>query len=246
MTFIETHRKEKLVHLEINTGNPLNPLTVDVIEEIAEAVSGADRPVVLSGKGKAFSAGANIKNFLDMRAEDAYHFATRGHDGMNAIASASVPVIAAIHGYALGGGFELALACDFRIATPDSKLGLPEVNLGILPGFGGTQRLSSIAGESRALELISTGRTISGEEAVQLGIARTVTTDFLKSAEDFAAELSEKPPVSLKYIKRLVRKEPDDRFEQEKEKFAALFDTMDSKEGFDAFINKRKPKFSGK
>lgn len=246
MKYLEIEEKPKIRVVKICAENSLNPLTIDILKEIGEAVKESEKVVVLAGNGRAFSAGADIKNFTKMSSRDAYHFATEGHDIMDSISSASVPVIAAIHGFALGGGFELALACDFRISTPDAKLGLPEINLGILPGFGGTQRLSAIAGEGRALQLISTGRTITGEEALRMGIVNAVSADYLGEATKFAEELSEKPPISLKYVKNLIRALPDERFEDEKEKFAALFDTEDSKEGFDAFLGKRKPTFKGR
>lgn len=246
MRYAEIEDRKNVRVVAISTDNPLNPLSIDILREIGSAITGSSLPVVLHGKGRAFSAGANIKDFTKMTPQTAYHFATEGHDIMNSIASAEVPVIAAIHGFALGGGFELALACDFRISTPDAKLGLPEITLGILPGFGGTQRLAAIAGEGNALDLVSTGRTITGEEALAMGIVKTADKDYLEESLKFAQELSEKPPIALAMIKKLVRQLPGQKYEDEKESFGKVFETDDSKEGFDAFLNKRKPKFSGK
>lgn len=246
MKYIEVEDREKVRVVTVSTDNPLNPLTIEILREVGTAVTGSNLPVVLNGKGRAFSAGANIKDFTKMTPQTAYHFATEGHDIMNSIASADVPVIAAIHGFALGGGFELALSCDFRISTPDAKLGLPEITLGILPGFGGTQRLTAIAGEGNALDLISTGRSISGQEALSMGIVKMVDKDYMGESLKFAQELSEKPPVALSLIKKLVRQAPGEKYEEEKESFGKVFETEDSREGFEAFLNKRKPKFTGK
>lgn len=245
MKYVQLEIRDNLTVATIKTENPLNPLNIDILREVGEAVRNSKKVVVLKSEGKAFSAGANIRHFTEMEPNVAYRFATEGHDIMNSIASADVPVVAAIHGFALGGGFELALACDFRIATPDSKLGLPEINLGIIPGFGGTQRLKEIAGAGRALEMISTGKTITGEEALNMGIVNRVSKDHTAEAFAFAEELSEKPPLSLKYAKLLIRSRPGEQYEAEKDAFGVLFNSSDSKEGFDAFLNKRKPKFRG-
>lgn len=246
MKYVKVEEKNNVNILTIETENPLNPLNMDIIREVGQAVSDSGKVVVLNSRGKAFSAGADIKNFTRMDAVTAHRFAREGHDIMNSIAQADVPVIAAIHGYALGGGFELALACDFRVSTPGAKLALPEITLGILPGFAGTQRLKAIAGEGRALELVSTGRTITGEEALQMGIVNRISEDHLGEALKFAEELSARPPLSLKYAKALIRSPPDEFYEDEIEKFGVLFNSSDSREGFDAFLNKRKPEFKGK
>lgn len=246
MKYVSSEIKENVNFLTIKTENPLNPLNMEILREIGDSVLSSDRVVLLRGEGKAFSAGADIRNFTKMSPSEAHHFATEGHDIMNSIAGADIPVIAAIHGYALGGGFELALACDFRVCTPDTKLGLPEINLGILPGFGGTQRLTALIGEGRALEMISTGMRVSGTEALSMGIVNRVGEDHLAVATELATTLAEKPPLALKHVKKLVRSRPDEKYSEEVEKFGILFGSQDSKEGFDAFINKRKPKFSGK
>lgn len=245
MKYVKVEEKNKVNVVTIESENPLNPLNMDILREVGQSISESKNVVVLNSKGKAFSAGADIKNFTKMDAVTANRFAREGHDIMNSIAQADVPVIAAIHGYALGGGFELALACDFRVSTPGAKLALPEITLGILPGFAGTQRLKAIAGEGRALELVSTGRTITGEEAMNMGIVNRVSEDYLDEAVKFAEELSNRPPLSLKYTKALIRSPPDEFYDDEIEKFGVLFNTADSKEGFDAFLNKRKPVFKG-
>lgn len=242
---IEDRENVRIIH--IAKESPLNPLDIDTLKEIKDAVYSSGRRVpVITGSAKAFSAGANIKDFLEMDSKAAYKFATEGHDVMNAIASYDLPVIAALHGYAFGGGFELALACDIRIASPDTQMGLTEVNLGILPGFGGTQRLKQLVGEAKAFEMISTGKRISADEAFSYGIVQKVSEKYLDDACELANEISEKAAISLKFIKRLLRKQPDEDFEFEKEMFARLFETEDQKEGVSAFIEKRKPRFKGK
>lgn len=245
MKYLEVEDRDRISIITLKTGNPLNPLNMDIMREVGEAISATEKVTVINGQGKAFSAGANIADFTKMDSKIAYRFATEGHDIMNSIASSRLPVIAAIHGYALGGGFELALACDFRVSTPGAKMGLPEINLGIMPGFAGTQRLKSIAGEARALDLVSTGRMITAEEAHTMGIVARIGDDHMAEAEKLANELADKPPISLQYVKSLIRARPDSLYDEEKEKFGLVFGTKDSREGFDAFLNKRKPRFTG-
>lgn len=244
--YVLSEEKENVNVLTIKTGNSLNPLNIEILREIGKAVSASRKVVLLRSEGKAFSAGADIGNFTKMSPTEAHHFASEGHDIMNSIAAADVPVIAAIHGYALGGGFELALACDFRVSTPDARMGLPEINLGILPGFGGTQRLTALIGEGRAFEMIATGKRVSGTEALAMGIVNRTGEDHIAESMELARTLAEKPPLALKHVKSLIRSRPDDRYTLEMEKFGILFGSEDSKEGFDAFINKRKPEFQGK
>lgn len=242
---IEDRDRIRVVYIQRDT--PLNPLNIDTLKEIKEAVCSSGKKIpVITGSNRAFSAGADIKNFVEMDSKAAYRFATEGHDVMNAIASYDLPVIAAIHGYALGGGFELALACDIRIAAPETKMGLPEINLGVLPGFGGTQRLKELVGEGKALEIISTGKRMSADEALKYGIIQEISENYLNDACKLAEELAEKPLISLGFIKNLIRRQPDEIFEYEKEMFAKLFDTEDKREGISAFLEKRKPEFKGK
>lgn len=247
MNNIETEKSEKVIKIWIRREIPLNPLNMDTIEEIYEAIrANPEKIVIIAGRNKAFSAGADIKGFLEMKPSDAFHFSTRGNEIMHFIAQHPMPVIAAIHGYALGGGFELALACDLRISTKDAVLGLPEVALGILPGFGGTQRMKELLGESIAFDFVSRGRKIRGEEAVNLGLVNYTSDDPVKMAEKIAEEYAALPPIALKYIKRLIRKRNDRLFEEEAEYFGKIFETNDQKEGASAFIEKRKANFTGR
>ncbi|MEM0159028.1 MAG: enoyl-CoA hydratase-related protein [Thermoplasmataceae archaeon] len=237
--------QERIREIGIRRSNPLNPVDVDLLEQIASLVkSGGNRAIIIHGVGKAFSAGANIQLFRDLTPAKAYDFARRGHDCMNTIASHQFPVIAAIHGYALGGGFELALSCDLRISHPDAKLGLPEIDLGILPGFGGTQRLRKLVGEARALEIIWRGKRLTADEAYKFGIVNMISEDPLGDARSVASELMKKPWNSLSMVKRLVRHAPDEYFEAEQEDFATCFKSNNVKEGVSAFLEKRAPEFN--
>lgn len=232
-------------HIEISMESPLNPLNMDLIGEIGDVIRSSEgKVVVISGRNRAFSAGADIHGFVDLTPEMAYEFATKGHRVMDSIEEHPLPVIAAMHGFALGGGFELALACDFRIAHPETKMGLPEINLGIIPGFGGTQRLLRIAGEARALQMISTGSTITAKDAVNFGIVNEVNENYRERAFELASELAAKPHSSLKFSKRLLRHHDPEAFELEKEFFGRVFGLPDRREGVSAFLEKRKPQFN--
>ena len=247
MNNIEIEKSGKLMKIWIKREVPVNPLNMETMEEIYEAIrSNPERIVIIAGRNKAFSAGADIKGFLEMKPSDAFHFSTRGNEIMHFIAQHPMPVIAAIHGYALGGGFELALSCDLRISTKDAILGLPEVTLGILPGFGGTQRMKELLGESVAFDFVSRGKRIKGEEAKDLGLVNYTSEDPVKLAEQIAEEYAALPPIAIKYIKRLIRKRNDRLFEEEAEYFGKIFETSDQKEGASAFIEKRKPHFTGR
>ncbi len=236
--------KGKVRIVTMNRKSPLNPLDMDTLREIKDAIlNSGNRAILLHGANRAFSAGADINNFLKLTNDTAGVFAKEGHDIMNTIASYPRPVIAAIHGYCLGGGFELALACDIRIAHPETTFGLPEVNLGILPGFGGTQRLRHIVGETVAFGLISTGKRYKSDEAYRLGILNEVSENYLEAAEKLAEELSKKPKESIRLIKHLLRNPPDDMFEEEIDAFGEVFAYPDREEGVKAFLEKREAKF---
>lgn len=234
----------KLRVITINRKSPLNPLDMETLREIKDGIEkSGGKTILLHGANRAFSAGADINGFLKLDNTTAGIFAKEGHDIMNFIASYPRPVVAAIHGYCLGGGFELALACDFRVAHPDTTFGLPEVNLGILPGFGGTQRLRKIVGETVAFGLIATGKRYKADEAQRLGLLNEISENYLETARSLAEELSKKPKESVRLIKELVRNHPDDVFEEEIEAFGAVFKDPDREEGVKAFLEKREPKF---
>ena len=231
----------------IERESPLNPLNMETLEEIEDVLDEKSKETtIIAGKNRAFSAGADIKGFLQMNESSAFEFAGSGHRVMNIISGYPFPVIAAIHGYALGGGFELALACDIRICTPDTQLGLPEVTLGIVPGFGGTQRLKELIGEGMAFYYASTGKRLTAERSLQLGIVSEINPAVFERAEQIAIEYASLPPVSLRLIKNLVRKHADDGFQDEIDAFAEVFGTEDHREGITSFLEKRKPKFKGR
>ena len=169
---------------------------------------------------------------------------------MNALAALPCPTIAAINGFALGGGLELALAADLRVASQEAKLGLPEVSLGLLPGYGGTQRLSRLVGMGRALDLIYTGRHVKAEEALQLGIVNRVSEDALETAKELAAQILKNAPVALGLAKEAVVRGSDVTLNQgleiEADLFGLVSTTSDMKEGTSAFLEKRAAEFEGK
>ncbi len=242
-TNISSEERDGIRVITIRKENKLNPLDAQTLEDIAGALSKKPLVTVIKGSERAFSAGANIKEFQSLKPEEAYHFAVRGQIALDYIASYERPVIAAIRGFALGGGFELSLACDIRICSPDTRMGLPEVTLGILPGWGGTQRLRRIIGETRAFDLASTGRTIDAGEAKALGIVNEVSERPEEDAIEMAKSYAKSALVSVGMIKSLIRGKEFDLFDSEKEAFGKIFETEDSREGVRAFLEKRKPSF---
>ncbi len=245
---IRIEDSEKIRVIRISKESTLNPLDIETLEEIADAVGNSgERIIVITGSDRAFSAGANIKKFESLDPRSAYDMARRGHIVMDFIASYHRPVIAAIKGFALGGGFELALACDLRIASPETKLGLTETNLGILPGWGGTQRLKAIAGRTRAFEMIAFGQMITADEALRYGILNAVSEDYFGYSMKLATELSGRAMTAISYVKDLMGYERNDAgYEAEKEMFGRIFSTDDCKEGVRSFLEKRKPSYSWK
>jgi len=209
--------------------------------------------VVITGAGdRAFSAGADISGMKGRTPLDSRRSSQLGQQMMNRVEDLEKPVIAAINGYALGGGLELAMTCDFRIASENARLGQPEINIGLIPGWGGTQRLPRFVGKALAKEMIFTGKMIDAKTAEQHGLVnKVVPADQLKSAvEELARELSNKPPVAIKVAKQLIDNSIETNLRiglaHECEAFGILSSTEDFKEGTTAFLEKRKPKFKGK
>lgn len=244
MEYLKVSEKGRITDIQLNLPNPANPLTVDVLEEIQEVLKDEMKIAVISGMNKAFSAGANIKVFVDLEPKTAYEFSRRGQDVMNFLAERKMPVIAAIHGYALGGGMELALACDYRIAHPNTIMGLPEITLGILPGFAGTQRLRHLVGETKAFELATMGKKFGAEDAFKWGILNEISETYHERAMEVALQYEKLPKESLAYIKNLMRTKHDDLFTLEMEYFGRIFETANQKEGVKAFLEKREAKFN--
>ncbi|WP_353948211.1 enoyl-CoA hydratase-related protein [Sporolactobacillus sp. Y61] len=245
--------------MTISRPSALNALNSRVIRELAEAfdtfAGRSDiRAVILTGSGeKSFIAGADIGEMSAMNPAEARQFSAAGHQLMAQIEQFEKPVIAAVNGYALGGGCELALACDLRIASRNARFGLPEVSLGIIPGFGGSQRLPRLIGEAPAKELLLTGVPVSAERAYQLGLVSAITDsrqELDHQAAQLARTLVSRSPVAVSRLKQLIRKgmdcDLDTALELEIKTFEALFHTEDRSEGMAAFIEKRQPRFPGK
>jgi enoyl-CoA hydratase len=209
------------------------------------------RVVVLTGSGeKAFIAGADIKYMSGLGKEEAQEWGELGHKAGQLLETMPKPTIAAINGFALGGGCELALACDLRYASSTAKLGQPEINLGIIPGWGGTQRLARVCGLSVAKELILTGRLVDAEEALRIGLVNGVHDPVLDKALETARLLASKSPLALAAAKRatnhVLQGDHVENLQREADEFGSLFETEDAREGLTAFAEKREPRFAGR
>jgi enoyl-CoA hydratase len=223
-------------------------------DRLAELAADAGvRALVLTGAGaRAFAAGADIKEMLEMGVEEARAWSRLGHEAGRLLETMPKPTIAAVNGFALGGGCELVLACDIRYASEAAKLGQPEVSIGIVPGWGGTQRLARAVGAGRAKELILSGRAVDAEEALRIGLVDAVypAGELLERALELARALAAKSPLALAEAKRLaglaLQGSYADALDQEAEAFADLFATADQKEGMRAFVEKREPDFTGR
>jgi len=209
---------------------------------------GNTKVIILTGSDN-FCAGANIKELMEKHPVEAETFSRLGHKVFNHIENMGKPVIAAVNGYALGGGCELAMACDIRIASENGKFGQPEVDLGLIPGFGGTQRLARLVGIGRAKELIFTGRIIDAKEAQDIGLVNKVVRDeeLLERSKEMAFVLAQKSPLILKIAKNLINRNHDIKkaLEMEIMDFSECFASEDHMEGIKAFLEKRKPEFRG-
>jgi len=232
--------------------NALEKQVLDELEEIVDNIPFEVDVVIVQGAGeKAFVAGADIKDFPGLKKDTAIELAKRGQAIFNKIAKLDQPVIAAIDGFALGGGLELALACDIRVASTRSQLGLPEVKLGILPGYGGTQRLPRLIGPGKAKQLIFTGEFISAEEAKAIGLVEEVTDgSALEKAKEIAQTIAKRAPLGVRKAKQAIDEGLEATLEEglhlEALAFGDLCETEDKNEGVAAFFEKREPKFSRK
>lgn len=249
--------KEGIVYLTVNRPDKLNALNFKTLDELREAVRmiydhDDVRAAIITGAGdKAFVAGADIAEFTQVNAFNGRKIAENGQELMSMIEKCPKPILAAVNGYALGGGCELALACHIRIASSSAKLGLPEVTLGILPGYGGTQRLTQLIGKGRAFEMIMTGEMISSEEAWRIGLVNHITepTGVIAKCEEILAKILSKAPVAIGQVVdsiNAVFDEARNGYQVEANSFAICAHTHDFREGTQAFLEKRKANFTGK
>jgi enoyl-CoA hydratase len=241
--------------LQINRPQQLNALNAAVMEELALALAQFDRDeqvgcLVITGNQRAFAAGADIKEMVDATAVEMLQRDSIGR--WDRIRKIKKPVIAAVSGFCLGGGCELAMACDLIVASESAQFGQPEINLGVIPGAGGTQRLTRALGKSKAMELILTGRYLSAREAEHFGLAaRVVPVEvYLDEALKLANEIAARPPIAVRVAKEAINKAYEtslsEGLEFERRLFYFLFATDDQKEGMRAFVEKRKAEWSGK
>jgi enoyl-CoA hydratase len=243
--------------ITINRPEVLNALNMQVLGELLGAIGEANedeevKVVILTGAGRSFVAGADIAEMKGFTTRQGLAFGDLGHSVMLAFETMDKPVIAAVNGFALGGGTEISLGCDFIYASTKAKFGQPEVNLGIIPGFGGTQRLARTVGMNKARELIYTGNVIDAAEAHRIGLVAEVfePDELMEKVRERAALLKSKGPVAVSTAKRVMNKgvdlSLDAALELEKQAFGALFGTEDQTEGMTAFLEKREANFKNK
>ncbi len=246
-----------ILRITINRPSKLNALNKETINELHLALTNARdevdvRVIILTGSGeKAFVAGADISEFADYSVEEGSQLAAEGQEKLfDLVAHFPKPVIAAVNGFALGGGLELAMAAHFRIASENAKMGLPEVSLGVIPGYGGTQRLPQLIGKGRAMEMIMTAGMIDSHQALQYNLVNHVTTqeELLEFTEKIAVKIMRNSMVAIRSAIKAVNANYEDGlngYETEIEEFGRCFGTEDFKEGTNAFLNKRKADFPG-
>ncbi len=252
-----TSLENGILTVTINRPDKLNALNRTVISELAEVVEEIYvnhniRAAILTGAGsKSFVAGADISEFLELDGSGGEALAQRGQEKVfDSIENAPKPIVAAVNGFALGGGNELAMACHFRLAADNAKFGQPEVSLGLIPGYGGTQRLPRLIGKGKAMELLLSGAMIDATEALRLGLVNEVTTaeQLLPRMRAILETILSKAPLAITQIIELVNAsatgEPEG-MQREAREFGKLFDTADAREGIHAFLEKRKPQFKG-
>lgn len=255
---ILTETKDGITTITINRPSKLNALNRETIQELHDVFKEVEdspktKVVIITGSGeKAFVAGADISEFADFSVKEGANLAAKGQELLfDFVANFSKPVIAAVNGFALGGGLELAMAAHFRIASNNAKMGLPEVSLGVIPGYGGTQRLPQLVGKGRAMEMIMTAGMIDANQALQYGLVNHVTTaeELSEFAEKIAGKILKNSLVAIASAIRSINANYEDGkngFAVEIEEFGNRFGTEDFKEGTQAFLHKRKAEFPGK
>lgn len=254
--FLKVETQGGVTVMTISAPKSLNALNSTILGEIDDCIDNLEddtRVLIITGDGeKSFVAGADISEMAPLGEEEGFEFGKRGALVFRKIETLPIPVIAAVNGFALGGGCELAMACDIRIASNNAKFGQPEVGLGIIPGFSGTYRLAKLVGQGMAKEMIYTGRAIRADEALRIGLVNAVyePAELLDRAREMAARMIANAPIAIAYAKKCINESydlnADEAIELENEQFGLCFTTDDQKEGMDAFLNKRKPVFTGK
>jgi enoyl-CoA hydratase len=253
--YIRTVKQDGYAILQFNRPDVLNALNIKLMEELVDSLETFDkdnevRCIIITGDEKAFAAGADIKEMADASAME---MLTRDQFARwDRIRKIKKPIIAAVSGFALGGGCELAMTCDMIVASETAKFGQPEINIGVIPGAGGTQRLTRAVGKAKAMEMVITGRIIAADEALRRGLVNKVVPveSYLEEAKSWAKEIASKPPVAVRLAKESVLKAFDTTIEGglefERKNFYLLFSSEDQKEGMKAFSEKRKPEWKGK
>ncbi|KCZ71536.1 enoyl-CoA hydratase/carnithine racemase [Candidatus Methanoperedens nitroreducens] len=250
---IVTERKKEIGTIILNRPEVMNILDAKTLKELGDSLTDLEkdkqiRAIIITG-GKTFSAGVDIRVLKDKDPNGAEALSRLGHRIFNQIENMEKPTIAAVSGYVLGGGCEMALACDIRISGENARIGQPEVKIGIIPGFGGTQRLTRLVGIGKTKEMILTGRTVGAKEALSIGLVNMVVKDeeLMDNAEKMAQVLAQKSPITIKMAKDLINKNQDigRGLEMEINYFSECFASQDHIEGMNAFIEKRTPRFKG-
>lgn len=253
MNFVKYEQDEMIGIITINRSEALNALNSSVLDEIGDCFDNIDinavRAVVLTGEGiKSFVAGADIGEMSKLSKTEGEAFGKKGNDIFRKIETFPIPVIAAINGYALGGGCELAMSCDIRICSDNAVFGQPETGLGITPGFGGTQRLARLVGPGMAKQLIYTAKNIKADEALRIGLVNAVYTqeELLETAKKMAKGIAKNAPIAVRACKKAINDgldvKMDDAIVIEEKLFGSCFETHDQIEGMSSFLEKRKEK----
>lgn len=254
LTTIKVNKKRHTTWITLNRPNKLNAINVTMLDELSETIDNLQkdpttRCIIITSEGKkAFSTGADITELQKLTPETAKKFSKKGQQTFIKLETTTKPVIAAINGYCLGGGLEIALACDFKLASDNAKFGFPEMKLGIIPGWGGTQRLPQTVGTAEAKRLIMSGDTVKAEEALKIGLVdKVVSQDLLNvEAEQLAQNLCKWPTSALKNAKHAINSSTQQRLESglkvETELFSQLFSTKETKERIAAFLSQRNKK----